>query len=94
MPTDRKLVCSRPRCGWSGPDSEALHAPDPFNKGDELTACPKCREQSLVSACDEPGCNKEAGMGTQTPEGYRWTCYEHRPKDLKARASDADVEPH
>lgn len=30
--------------------------------------------------CDEPGCMKRWTCGTQTPGGYRTTCFEHQPK--------------
>lgn len=76
-----KWKCSEWRCGWVGSSEEYLVAPDPFNEGCELVACPKCREvNSLVAACDEPGCTQEAGCGTNTPDGYRRTCFKHMPK--------------
>jgi hypothetical protein len=74
-----QLVCEEWRCRWCGPESEALRAPDPFNEGDTLIACPKCREQTLHTCCDEPTCTMEATCGTPTPEGYRWTCGKHQP---------------
>jgi len=80
QPADPKLVCDDFRCGWHGLQSQALQAPDPFNEGDTLIACPECREQTLYTACDESGCNQRAGCGTPTPAGYRWTCHKHLPK--------------
>jgi len=74
-----RLVCEEWRCRWCGPESEALRAPDPFNEGDTLIACPKCREQALHTCCDEPGCTMEASCGTPTADGYRWTCGKHQP---------------
>ena len=74
-----RLVCSEWRCRWCGPESDALRAPDPFNEGDTLIACPKCREQTLHTCCDEPGCTMEASCGTPTTDGYRWTCGKHQP---------------
>lgn len=76
----QKLICAEYRCRWVGLETEALRAPDPFNEGDYLIACPKCREQTLNTCCDEPGCNMESSCGTPTPEKYRWTCYAHVPK--------------
>lgn len=40
-------ICSKWHCGWYGDLSEVLIAPDPFNPGVELLACPKCREQTI-----------------------------------------------
>lgn len=63
---------------WKGRKSEVLTAPDPFNPGYELTACPKCREAgTLLPCCDEPGCWGVAGYGTPSPTGYRRVCGEH-----------------
>jgi hypothetical protein len=79
-PTPHKLVCSDWHCRWVGLEADALHAPDPFNDGDTITACPFCREQTLHTCCDEPGCTQEATCGTPTPAGYRHTCGRHQPK--------------
>lgn len=37
--------------------------------------------KKYVGMCDEPECFKDAGCGTPTQEKYRWTCYEHMPKE-------------
>jgi hypothetical protein len=74
--TDRYL-CDNRHCGWIGEEGEMLCAPDPFNEGDMLYACPKCRDQSLVLACDEKGCKNQATCGTPTPAGYRRVCGNH-----------------
>lgn len=74
-----KVVCSNHGCRWCGDVDEALSAPDPFNEGCTLTACPDCCDQSLVAACDEPGCTSEVSRGTPTPAGYRNTCTKHAP---------------
>lgn len=72
-----KLVCD---CGWSGESSDLLSAPDPFEVGGTITACPNCKDIcSLVVACDEPGCYQHASCGTPTENGYRNTCHDHRP---------------
>lgn len=75
-----KVVCSEYRCNWHGMDDEILRAPNPFEDGETLYACPKCKGVgSVVVACDEPGCWKEATCGT--PAGvYRRTCGKHRPE--------------
>jgi hypothetical protein len=79
-----RLVCEEWRCRWCGPEAEALRAPDPFNAGDTLIACPKCREQTLHKCCDDPTCTMEATCGTPTPEGYRWTCGKHQPNTRRS----------
>lgn len=35
---------------------------------------------TLGSICDEPGCIEIAGCGTPSDDGYRSTCFEHKPK--------------
>lgn len=80
MDADTKVVCGYWRCGWCGPQSELLRAPDPFNPGEEITCCPKCRDPSngIITACDFDGCTEEASSGTPTPDGYKHRCYTHR----------------
>lgn len=78
---DQKLACSEWRCSWHGQRSEALIAPDPFNVGCKLFACPECRQQTLRTCCDEPGCWNEDTIGTPTAKGYRRTCHKHIPPD-------------
>lgn len=80
-----KLVCEYYRCGWVGLRTEALSAPDPFNGGDMLYACPECRDQTLVTCCDEPGCRQPGSCGNPTDEGYRRTCLKHIPKSEKQK---------
>lgn len=76
-----KCVCDNYRCNWHGDSSEVLRAKNPFDEDEVIEGCPECREiNSPRQACDEPGCWKEATCGTPTPEGYRSTCGEHRPK--------------
>lgn len=36
-----------------------------------------------ASICDEPGCLRDAGIGTPTDAGYRWTCGDHDPNRKK-----------
>lgn len=81
--SNERVICSYWRCEWAGPMSQALSAPDPFNEGNTLYACPKCRDMTMVTACDEPGCNHKATCGTPTPSGYRSTCCTHMPKEQK-----------
>lgn len=75
-----KVGCTDDRCGWRGDDSEILTAPNPFDSGDFLQGCPRCREVNAIrTVCDEPGCREFVSMGTPTESGYRSTCYKHRP---------------
>jgi len=69
-------------CDWVGEGNMVLTAPHPFseNEGDTINGCPQCREaNSLRRACDTPGCPRQASNGTPTPDGYVWSCHEHRP---------------
>jgi hypothetical protein len=76
-----KWRCGDLRCGWHGREDKVLKAPDPFTEGEELWACPDCKEvNGIIMACDEPRCWKEATCGTPTPAGYRHTCGQHRPE--------------
>lgn len=78
-----KVVCNYWRCGWCGEDSEALKSPHPFSDGEELLFCPRCRDITLVAACDEPGCKAQATCGWPTETGYRQTCGTHRQKGTR-----------
>ena len=76
---DIKQTCPERCCGWHGRLREALSAPNPFEEGDVLYACPKCKGLDLRYACDEPGCWEAVSCGTPTPQGYRRTCDRHAP---------------
>jgi hypothetical protein len=58
-----------------------LQAKNPFNEQENLFVCPECLtlENTVYTACDEPGCNQAASSGTPTPNGYRNTCHDHYP---------------
>ena len=75
-----KVCCQERRCGWVGDETDLLHSVNPFD-GEIITACPRCKtlENSVFTACDEPGCNRASSCGTPTPTGYRNTCYDHMP---------------
>lgn len=65
-------------CDWVGNWTDLLSAPDPFNEGCLIYACPKCRAVERIGpACEIDGCDKEATCGGPTPTGYLTTCYEH-----------------
>ena len=77
-----KILCEAHPCGWHGLRGELLRAPNPFafEEGEELVACPRCRDtEALRVACDETDCWTAASCGTPTPSGYRVTCGEHAP---------------
>lgn len=79
-----RVLCENRHCRWVGEQSELLTAPSPFDAGETLTACPKCKDVcSLALVCDEPGCNLPVTCGTPTPTGYRSTCHWHMPKERK-----------
>ncbi len=70
--------CKCEQCGNICDDSEILIAQNPFDPTDMLNGCPSCKSvDSLVNACDEPGCLKSATTGWPSDKGYRYTCYEH-----------------
>ena len=74
------LRCGDYRCGWIGPEDEALSAPSPFDTEDTVIGCPQCREiNNLHKCCDEPECRERATCGMPTPTGYRRTCGKHLP---------------
>lgn len=75
----KKYMC--PECWWHGTEDEILSAPHPFVKSESVYGCPDCMEvNTLLLACDEPGCWATATCGTPTENGYRNTCGKHRPK--------------
>lgn len=66
------------QCGAICNEGEYLTAPNPFDETDTITGCPTCKcVDVLVTACDEPGCTREASNGWPSEKGYRHTCYEH-----------------
>jgi hypothetical protein len=73
-----KLMCSNWRCNWTGTSDTVLRATNPFIEGDEILACPKCKDHETVRVCcDEPNCKKEATCGTPSATGYRNVCGLH-----------------
>lgn len=74
----RNLIFRCNECAWSGPESEILRAPNPFQPEDSISGCPKCGcVGDFTNLCDEPGCTDEAGCGFPTESGYRRTCGKH-----------------
>lgn len=69
-------------CGtWMGTEHEIDRVPDPKPGSDMIwNVCPHCRAaEQFYSICDEPGCDKTAGCGWPSDEGYRRTCFDHSP---------------
>ncbi len=63
-----------------------LSAQNPFDPEDTIIGCPNCKEVNrLRTTCDEPNCWEADTMGIGTPNGYRRTCYTHRPKEWDSK---------
>lgn len=76
-----RWICSE--CDKICTDAEMLRAPNPFDAQFEVTGCPACRSaETLIVACDVPSCTRIGGSGTPTVDGYRWTCWQHRPEEV------------
>ena len=75
-----KVICNE--CYWRGHESKILNAPNPFDIDDTIIGCPVCKSvDSLECVCDESKCYSRVSCGTPTPDGYRNTCGNHKPKD-------------
>lgn len=73
-----KLICGPRGCGWRGTEDKLLRAPNPFIDGEEMVACPNCRDhEALEEACDQPDCWVHTCCGVPTPAGYRRVCSKH-----------------
>lgn len=72
-----KCICME--CDFQGTFSEVLEAPNPFDPAETIQGCPMCKavDGTLRTACHETGCWREATCGSNFPDGYRWTCYQH-----------------
>lgn len=78
--TNLKTICLE--CKWVGSLEDLLTAPNPFDSGDVIYGCPKCKSvDCFVVACDEKGCWEPRTCGTPTATVYRQTCGKHRPED-------------
>ena len=79
----RKVELNKRRCrecGWVGRARDVLRGRNPFDLDYEIFGCPSCKEiDELVEVCDEPGCEREATIGTPSSAGYRRVCREHDP---------------
>lgn len=73
-----KVICEE--CGWQGEGKDVLRAPNPFDPEEQMSGCPYCHSvESLVRACDGPGCWEPAAYATPVANDYRYTCFRHRP---------------
>ncbi len=73
-------------------DGEYLTAPNPFDHGDTLTACPHCKEpNTLEGACQSKGCDKSCSSGSPNVGGFRyvWACWDHSPRRDRFEADPA-----
>jgi hypothetical protein len=71
-------------CGEIFHPGDVLTAANPFDANENVTGCPSCKAiDSFAVACDDPGCPREATCGCPTENGYRSTCWEHAPIELK-----------
>lgn len=71
-----KFVCSE--CCWHGFSSNILWALNPFCEEQDIAGCPSCKDiNTLVRACDQPGCWEPTSCGYPTDHGYRITCHGH-----------------
>lgn len=78
---NRKVICNGRKCNWKGLEKDILTVPNPFEPRDTINGCPSCKNvDTIIYACDEPGCWEAVACGTSTPQGYRSTCGEHQPK--------------
>lgn len=87
-PEDRQCKCLA--CGNIVLESEILTAQSPFDPDETLVACTKCKAvfgASVVSICDELGCNEPVTCGFPVSDDafgdYRTTCAKHYRKPIK-----------
>ena len=67
-------------------DADVLHAPNPFNAEERLVGCPQCKAaESLLRACDRPGCTEGFTCAWADGDEYRVTCYQHSKWGLNDR---------
>jgi len=67
-------------CATETPRDDLIKFPDPEMAENYWTICPFCREaEQFERMCDAFNCDQTSSCGTPTPDGYRITCYEHKP---------------
>ena len=75
--SEQKYACEN--CLWDGLVCDLLSAPNPFEAGEMLYACPNCQAMEVEAICDAVDCWRPVTCGTPTANGYRHTCLEHKP---------------
>jgi phage FluMu protein Com len=79
---NEKIRCTE--CGWHGTTEDTLVGESPFEHGVNVYGCPRCKEiDHFRAVCDEVGCWKLVSCGCPSPAGYRNTCSEHMPEDMR-----------
>ena len=67
-------------------DDEFLLAAHPFDEGEKIYGCPRCKGvEELYRVCDQKDCWLREGGGINTAAGYRNLCLKHleSPRDEK-----------
>jgi hypothetical protein len=74
-----KFVCRE--CNSRLRASELLMAAHPFQQGEMVLGCPRCKDIGPFDPiCDQAGCWNLTCAGTPSPAGYRLTCHQHVPR--------------
>jgi hypothetical protein len=83
-----KFVCRE--CNSRLRASELLMAAHPFQAGEMVLGCPRCQDIGPFDPiCDEHDCWDFTCAGTPTADGYRMTCYRHRPRAEELAAAQS-----
>ena len=80
-------------CAERVPHMKALQALNPFDDGDILFACPRCKEvNTLEAACVVDGCHDSTCMGIPNRGGFRYVrlCSNHSGWGVAKQASDKE----
>jgi hypothetical protein len=67
-------------CKWLGPASAIKVVQDPDEADNAWSICPECRmAENFDIVCADTECQKIGSCGTPSKDGYKFTCFEHRP---------------
>jgi len=73
-----KVICGE--CQHRYRVSESLRSDHPFEAGEIVHGCPRCKSISCdLAVCEQPGCWAKVSCGTPTENGYWSTCGKHQP---------------